>query len=114
MRKAIILLAVLLGLTGRAFAAEELVDTGAIEAALPQEARELLGAEEEPDLGRILSGAVERSGGALKTALYCAADGIAPRSGGQRLGHGPGRCAGHWKYLPGEHLRLFLHRSQDG
>ncbi len=69
MRKAIILLAVLLGLTGRAFAAEELVDTGAIEAALPQEARELLGAEEDPDLGRILSGAVERSGGALKTAL---------------------------------------------
>ena len=74
MRKAFILLILALGLTGRAFATEELVDTGALQGALPQETRELLGEEGmagnlSEGLGNILAGAVEESGGALKRAI---------------------------------------------
>ena len=70
----------LLLLTGRAFGAEELLDAGEAERALPETAAELMEGRSEKDPGdlssgilQIISRAAERSGGAIRTgmALCC-------------------------------------------
>ena len=80
MRRVLFLGMLLLLLTGRAFGAEELLDAGEAERALPETAAELMEGRSEKDPGdlssgilQIISRAAERSGGAIRTgmALCC-------------------------------------------